>query len=155
MDSGQFVVFLFKTKKRTNSKHVGIFRFFPFRCFFFTAGNGALEWFTWRLASWIFRMILKLQLEQLYIYIYTYMYTVAFFFVTCLFREYGKGFPENSKIQKFKKLKKKHENSKIRKFKNSKIRKFKKFEKPRENSKIRKFEKTKKHSKIRKFETTH
>ncbi len=29
------------------------------------------------------------------------MFTVAFFFVTCLFREYGKVFPENSKIQKF------------------------------------------------------
>ena len=80
---------------------------------------------------------------------------MAFFFVTCLFREYGKGFPENSKIQKFENSKnwKKHENSKIRKFENSKnwnskIRKFKKFEKPRENSKIRKNKKTFENSKI-------
>ena len=75
------------------------------------------------------------------------------------------GFPrkfENSKIRKFKKLKK---NTKIQKFENSKIQKIEiqKFEnskiqkiwKTHENSKIRKFEKTKKHSKIRKFETTH
>ena len=110
----------------------------------------------WPFTFWIAASIMPFRLHSYWLNMIKHdgrwcipIVTVAFFFVTCLFREYGKVSP---KIQKF-------ENSKnwkkTRKFKNSKIQKI---EKPRENSKIQKFEKnkkTKKHSKIRKFEKTH
>ena len=74
---------------------------------------------------------------------------MAFFFVTWLFREYGKVSRENSKIRKIQKMQKNarklensknskqktHENSKIRKFE-----KFKKYARKLENSKIEKIQ---------------
>ena len=77
---------------------------------------------------------------------------MAFFFVTCLFREYGKVFPENSKIQKFENSK--NWKKKTRKFKNSKFENSKNWKTTRKfkNSKIRKnkktFENLKKHIEI-------
>ena len=74
---------------------------------------------------------------------------MAFFFVTWLFREYGKVSRENSKIRKIQKNARKLENSKIRKIqskkrtKTRKFEKFKKCQKTHENSKIQKIEKFK------------
>ena len=65
------------------------------------------------------------------------MYPVAFFFVTWLFREYGKVSRENSKIRKILKMQKTHENSKIQKFEKFKAKNARKLE----NSKISKNEK--------------
>ena len=73
---------------------------------------------------------------------------MAFFFVTWLFREYGKVSRENSKIRKIQKMQKnarKLENSKIRKIqskKRTKTRKFEKFKKcQKKRTKIRKLKK--------------
>ena len=70
-----------------------------------------------------------------------------FFFVTCLFREYGKVSPEKSKIRKFEKSKKTNQ---ARKLENSKIQKMQKNARKIENSKIQK--KTRENPKKRKFE---
>ena len=81
--------------------------------------------------------------------IYIYINTVAFFFVTCLFREYGKVFPENSKIQKFENSKNWKKNTKNQKFENSKNWKTtRKFKNSKKQKNIRKFENLKKHIEI-------
>ena len=80
---------------------------------------------------------------------------MAFFFVTWLFREYGKVSRENSKIRKIQKMQKnarKLENSKIRKFEKFKAKNARKLENSKNSKNAKKNARKLENSKIEKIQ---